>query len=193
MPPVAREAAELVADRSTHLVRLVHELLELTELDAGSAPIRWEPVDPRAVLTAVLARRGRTMPIEGEGVTTHADKARLERILGNLVDNAFEHADGRGVGASIRVDDGEVLIAVTDEGPGIPEGDVPFRFESFYKGDRSRRAHRGGIGMGLPIAYENARLLGADIAVDSEVGRGSTFTLRLPIRESPPAGGSDER
>jgi two-component system sensor histidine kinase MtrB len=186
LPPAAAEAADLVVDRSRHLVRLVVELMELTELDSGSAPIRWESVDLRALLVTLMARRGLDAPVNGPAVVTYADKARLDRILGNLVDNAYEHADGRGVEVSIGTEAQEITVTVADRGPGISSEDVPHLFESFFKSGRSRARGRGGIGMGLPIAYENARLLGATIRVDSEVGRGTTFGLHLPIRDSPP-------
>jgi two-component system sensor histidine kinase MtrB len=188
LPPTAAEAAELVVDRSRHMVRLVIELMELTELDSGKAPIRWEAVDVRALLVALLARRGRSAPVQGDGLVTYSDKARLDRILGNLIDNAYEHGDGRGVEVSIRSQAREIVVAVADQGPGIPPEDVPHLFESFFKSGRSRARGRGGVGMGLPIAYENARLLGGRIAVESEIGRGTTLTLHLPLHTSvPPA------
>lgn len=186
LPPAAVEAADLVVDRSRHMVRLVLELMELTELDSGRAPIGWEQVDLRALLQALMARRGLDAPVNGDSPVTYADKARLDRILGNLVDNAYEHADGRGVEVSIAKEANEIIVEVADQGPGISSDDVPHLFESFFKSGRSRARGRGGIGMGLPIAYENARLLGGTISVDSEVGRGTTFAMHLPIRSSPP-------
>jgi two-component system sensor histidine kinase MtrB len=177
------------------MVRLVLELMELTELDSGKAPIRWESVDVRALLLALLARRGRSAPVQGEGVVTYSDKARLDRILGNLIDNAYEHGEGRGVEVSIRSQagqDGEIVVDVADHGPGIPPEDLPHLFESFFKSGSSRARGRGGVGMGLPIAYENARLLGGTIEVDSAIGRGTTFTVHLPLHTSMPSTGKGE-
>jgi two-component system sensor histidine kinase MtrB len=189
LPVDAAEAADLVVDRSRRMARLVIELMEITELESGKAPVRWEPVDLRALLVTLLARRGRTVPVDGGGVITYADKARLERVMGNLVDNAYEHADGRGVEVSIRTDGHEVVLAVADRGPGLSPDDIPHLFESFFKSGRSRARRRGGIGLGLPIAYENARLLEGTIGVESILGRGTTFSLRLPLRSTAPAGG----
>jgi two-component system sensor histidine kinase MtrB len=188
LPDDVAEAADLVVDRSRRMVRLVQELLELTELESGKAPIRWEVVDLRALLVTLLARRDRVVAVNGDSVITYGDKARLERIIGNFVDNAFEHGEGAGVEISVRERDREVILAVNDKGPGIPPEDVPHLFEHFFKTGRSRARRRGGIGLGLPIAYENARLLGATIHVDSFIGRGSAFSLRLPLRSSPPEG-----
>ena len=186
LQPAAAEAADLVVDRSRHMVRLVLELMELRELDAGKAPIRWEPVDLAALLVALLARRDRDPAVKGAGVVTFSDKARLDRILGNLIDNAYEHADGRGVEVSIEKSRQEVVVAVSDRGPGIPPEDIPHLFESFFKTGRSRAWKRGGIGLGLPIAYENARVLGGKISVESDVGRGTSFAVHLPIHDTPP-------
>lgn len=186
LQPAAAEAADLVVDRSRHMARLVIELMELRELDAGKASIRWEPVDLAALVVALLARRDRDPAVKGASVVTFSDKARLDRILGNLVDNAYEHADGRGVEVSIEKSRQEVIVTVSDRGPGIPPEDIPHLFESFFKTGRSRARKRGGIGLGLPIAYENARVLGGRISVESDVGRGTAFAVHLPIHNTPP-------
>ena len=126
------------------------------------------------------------MSAEGPDVVTFTDKARLERILGNLLDNAVEHGLGRDLRLFVQALDGECAVAVSDSGPGIPQEDLPHLFERFYKADRSRSRERGGIGLGLAIAMQNARLLGGTIEAISAVGEGSTFILRLPVRDSPP-------
>jgi two-component system sensor histidine kinase MtrB len=105
-----------------------------------------------------------------------SDPRRLERIVANLVDNALEHG---GSAVAVRVGDGEIEVA--DDGPGIAREHLAHVFERFYKADASRSG--GGTGLGLAIAQENARLLGAEIQVDSKPGAGSRFTLRLPVAE----------
>jgi two-component system, OmpR family, sensor histidine kinase BaeS len=138
------------------------------------------------VATAVARRRRLDTSTEGPDVVTFTDKARLERILGNLVDNAVEHGLGRDLRLSVESLDGECAVAVSDSGPGIAQEDLPHLFERFYKADRSRSRERGGIGLGLAIAMQNARLLGGTIEATSAVGEGSTFILRLPVRDAPP-------
>jgi two-component system, OmpR family, sensor histidine kinase MtrB len=187
LSPSAAEAADLVVDRSRHLARLVVDLLELTDLDSGRARIHWEPVDLRALVEALMRRRGATAPIIGGPIVSYADKTRLERILGNFIDNSYEHADGRDIRVSIRARHDRVDVEVADRGPGISSEDIPHLFDSFFKTQTSRVRETGGVGMGLPIAYENARLLGATITVESEVGQGTTFALHLPMRDRPPA------
>jgi two-component system sensor histidine kinase MtrB len=115
-----------------------------------------------------------------------SDKARLERIVANLVHNAFEHGGGADVRVTVGAQNGLCSVAVTDGGPGIPEDALPHLFDRFYKADRSRTRERGGIGLGLAIAIENARLLGGTIEAASRSGGPTTFTVVLPRRSAPP-------
>lgn len=187
--PAAREAAGLLAEDVANLQRLVEELMEVSEVDAGKAVVRWEPVDLRALTAAVVESRRRDAAIDGEAIVTVSDKARLERILSNLVDNAYEHGGGRDVRVRVAAEDGACRIEVTDRGPGIPAEDLPHLFDRFFKADRSRTRERGGIGLGLTIAAENARLLGGTLDAASEPGGGATFTLRIPRRDAAPEPG----
>jgi two-component system sensor histidine kinase MtrB len=186
LSPEAREAVDLVSEDVTDLRRLVEELLETSELDGGTAQVRWERVDLRALVEAVVHRRRREIPVVGESVVTFGDKARLERIVGNLVDNAFEHGEGDSVRARIDVDGEWCQIEITDHGPGIPTADLPRIFDRFYKADVSRTRDRGGVGLGLSIAQQNARLMGGIVRVRSALDQGATFTLQMPMRDVAP-------
>ncbi len=124
----------------------------------------------------------RDMPVEGPAVLTVSDKARLERIVANLVHNAFEHGRGTDVRVIVGEQNGTCRLAVSDGGPGIPADALPHLFDRFFKADRSRTRERGGIGLGLAIAFENARLLGGTIEAKSPSGGPTTFTLVLPRR-----------
>jgi signal transduction histidine kinase len=106
-------------------------------------------------------------------------------VVANLVGNAVEHGR-RGVTVRVGRDDTTAFVEVTDEGAGIPPEHLPHLFERFYKADPSRSGP--GSGLGLAIALENARLLGGDIEAWSEPGRGSRFTLKLPVSEPLPGG-----
>jgi signal transduction histidine kinase len=189
LSPPTREAVDLIVEDVTALKRLIDELMEVSELDSQRAPVRWERVSLTSVAAAVVRRRRLPIPADGPDIVTFTDKARVERILGNLIDNATEHGQGQDVRLSLRRDDGECAVAVSDRGPGIGEKDLLHLFERFYKADRSRSRERGGIGLGLAIAMQNARLLGGTIEANSAIGEGSTFTLRLPLRDSPPEEG----
>ena len=174
MPAESRRPAELLISDVGRLRTLVEELMEISRLDAGAESVHAETVDLAALTRAVLRSRGweeRVALDGGEAVVT-SDPRRLERILANLVGNALEHgADG----VEVRV--GSDFVEVSDHGPGISPEHLPHVFDRFYKADPSRSGR--GSGLGLAIAQENARLLGGEIEVDSEPGRGSRFTLRL--------------
>ena len=178
--PTAREAVDLLDEDVTNLRHLVEELMEVSEVDAGRARLRMEELDVQALLGAITTRHHREVPISGPPITIVSDKARLDRILGNLLDNAFEHGEGAGVAIDVAERNGTVRIAVSDRGPGIAPAEQPLLFDRFYKADSSRTRERGGVGLGLAIALENARLLGGTIEVASTPSDRTTFTLVVP-------------
>jgi signal transduction histidine kinase len=180
MPEAARRPAELLVNDVARLRDLVEDLMEISRLDAGEARIRKEPVDLGSLVrTAVHSRRwDDRVTIDREEVVVSTDPRRLERIVANLVGNALEHA-GRDVSVRVGKDGVAAFVEVSDSGPGIPPDRLPHVFDRFYKADSSRAGP--GSGLGLAIALENARLLGGDLEVWSEVGRGTRFTLRLPV------------
>ncbi len=187
MPAEARRPAELLVHDVARLRRLVEDLMEVSRLDSGSEQVRAEPVDLGALVRAMLDARGWAghVSVAGDEVTLISDRRRLERIVANLVGNALEHGGG-GVAVGMSRDARDVVIEVSDAGPGIAPEDLPRVFDRFYKADPARTGP--GSGLGLAIAREHARLLGGDIDVWSEPGRGSRFTLRLPVSEPLPGG-----
>jgi signal transduction histidine kinase len=178
MPDQSRRPAELLIDDVGRLRRLVEDLMEISRLDAGAESVQPEAVDLSAAVAGVMRARGwdGRVRLDAEKTVVTTDPRRLERIVANLVGNALEHG---GDEAAVRVGrDGEhAFVEVADQGPGIPPEHLPHLFERFYKADPSRSGP--GSGLGLAIAQENARLLGGEIAVRSEPGKGTRFTLRL--------------
>jgi signal transduction histidine kinase len=174
MPPESRRPAELLIADVGRLRRLVEDLMEISRFDAGAESVQAEEVDVAALVRATVRARGwqDRVRLEGDGLRVTSDPRRLERIVANLVDNAFEHG-----GSSVSVRIGEDEIEVADDGPGIPNEHLPHVFERFYKADASRSG--SGTGLGLAIARENALLLGGELEVASEPGQGTRFTLRL--------------
>lgn len=158
--------------------------MEISRLDAEVEAISVEPVRMRTLVDASVRARGWERRVEtiGDDVSVESDRRRLERIVANLIGNALEH--GRGA-VRVRVSSNgeEARVDVEDHGPGIDAADLPHVFDRFYKADPARRG--SGSGLGLAIAREHARVLGGEIEVASEVGAGSTFTLRLPIVAKP--------
>jgi two-component system sensor histidine kinase MtrB len=187
MPPEARRTGELLVRDVARLRRLVDELLEISRLDAGRESVEPTRVDLSPLVAAMLRAHGWEEEVElsGEDVVLETDPRRLERIVGNLVENALEHGGGD-VSVAITHEDGAALIAVVDRGPGIDAEHLPHVFDRFYKADPARAGK--GTGLGLAIARENARLLGGDISVESLPGLGARFTMRLPVTERLPGG-----
>ena len=180
MPPEARRPAELVVADIARLRRLVEDLMEISRLDAGQGAVRFEPVDLASLVQATVRARGWSDRVreEGTGAVVESDRRRLEQIVANLVGNALEHG-GREVAVRTGADGVEAFVEVADQGGGLTPEHLQRIFDRFYKADPSRTG--SGSGLGLAIALENARLLGGGIEVWSEPGRGSRFTLRLPV------------
>jgi signal transduction histidine kinase len=178
MPDQSRRPAELLIADVGRLRRLVEELMEISRLDAGAESVHAERLELAAATAAIIRARGwdgRVRLAGGETVVT-TDRRRLERIVANLVGNALEHG-GDGVDVRVGSDGSRAFVEIADQGPGIPPEHLPHLFERFYKADPARSGP--GSGLGLAIAQENAKLLGGEIQVWSEPGKGSRFTLRL--------------
>ncbi|WBB69463.1 HAMP domain-containing sensor histidine kinase [Micromonospora sp. WMMD812] len=184
LPGDARRAAELLVADVVRLRRLVEDLMEISRLDAGQEPLQVRPVDPLALLHALVAARGwrDRVAVAGDPTPLRTDPRRLERVLANLVGNAVQHGGGE-IRATVDTDGPDVLFDVTDHGPGIPATHLPRLFDRFYKVDPARSGR--GSGLGLAIAHENARLLGGRLSVRSEPGLGTRFRLALPAAGPP--------
>jgi len=178
MPDQSRRPAELLIADVGRLRRLVEDLMEISRLDAGAESVQPEAVDLGSATAAILRARGwdGRVRLEAEKTIVTTDPRRLERIVANLVGNALEHG-GDGVAIRVGRDGARIFVEVADQGPGIPPEHLSHLFERFYKADPARSGP--GSGLGLAIAQENARLLGGEIEVWSEPGKGSRFTLRL--------------
>lgn len=192
LTPEVRRATELLAADLDYLQRLVDDLLDLSRVEAGRADMSWQPINIADLAREVVARHTRAgghgvsieIADETDKLTTVADKQRLERVLGNLVDNALTHGEGRDVILRIAANDGTLRLSVEDRGPGIPSEAADRIFERFFKADPAR--HRGegrGSGLGLAIARENAHLHGGEIRVYNGRDGGTKFELVLPRRE----------
>jgi signal transduction histidine kinase len=181
IPPEARRPAELLVNDVARLRDLVEDLMEISRLDAGEARVREERVDLGSLVLAAVRSRGwdDRVRVDADEVVLSSDHRRLERIASNLIGNALEHG-GREVSVRVGKDGVGAFMEVSDRGAGIPPDRLPHVFDRFYKADTARAGP--GSGLGLAIALENARLLGGNIDVWSEVGRGTRFTLRLPLQ-----------
>lgn len=127
--------------------------------------------------------KGHTLVFEGTHapLTVRGDKIRIEQIIINIVSNAIKYTpDGGDIRLRLADRGNTVEIAVSDNGVGIPEEDIPHLFERFYRVEKARSSDKGGTGLGLAIAREFAEAHGGTISVESRVSEGTTFTVTLP-------------
>ena len=177
----------MLAADTARLRTLVEDLLEVSRLDAGSDATSLTEFDAAALAGAVAAARCPRARLEVPGpLPVRSDRRRLERILGNLLDNAARHGGGGEVTLALRRDGGDLVVVVADRGPGVAEGDLERLFERFYKADTARAS--AGSGLGLAIARSHARALGGDLVARRREGGGLEFVARVPVAELLPDG-----
>ncbi|MEV7416430.1 HAMP domain-containing sensor histidine kinase [Streptomyces sp. NPDC089919] len=195
LDPMIAPAVALVVSETRRLNVLVENLMEVTRFDAGTARLVVDDVDVADQVTACIDARAWLDAVEldaARGIMVRLDPRRLDVILANLIGNALKHG-GSPVRVSIRTEAGAegdtLVIAVKDNGPGIPAEVLPHVFDRFYKASASR-PKSDGSGLGLSIAMENAHIHGGDITAENAPGGGALFTLRLPV---PPLGEAGAR
>ena len=177
------------------LTRLVEDLQELTLADAGQLTLIRQSADladiaRRAAAAAQPPAEARGLTIETnlptEPATAEVDPERIGQVLRNLLSNAITHTpEGGRVTVKLTDEGHELRLTVADTGVGIPAEDLPYVFERFYRVDRSRVRATGGAGLGLTIAKRLVEAHGGTIGVQSELGKGTQFTITLP-RSAPP-------
>ena len=189
-PDMVRHFASSLRRESGRLGRLTQDIIELSRLQSGDALTEPDLVDIRAVIRTAVERNrveAEARHIEivtkgGKHANVVGDGDMLAVAVHNLVANAVQYSpDGSrvGIGATV-AEDGSIELAVTDQGDGIPEADLERVFERFYRVDPARSRRTGGTGLGLAIVKHVAQNHGGDVRVWSQLGSGSTFTIRLP-------------
>lgn len=185
-----RGYAEDILTSGRHLLSIVDQLLDMASIEARREHLRPEPIildtiaDEVAHMMRPLAeQRGVTVAIDrpSEPILIESDTRCVRQILINLTSNAvrFSRPGGR-VALTCRRDDRLVLVAVEDHGQGIPAEDLPRIFDLFWQGEDAYARRHGGIGLGLPLTKTLVGALGGTIEVESRLGVGSRFTVRLP-------------
>ncbi|MBE9912934.1 cell wall metabolism sensor histidine kinase WalK [Paenibacillus donghaensis] len=196
-PEEGQELIQVIHDESLRMGRLVKDLLDLARMEAGHTDLHLRRLDMNEVLERVFRKFSVRAKESGldllydkrteDLVLEAADEDKLEQVLTNLLDNAFRHtpsgkqiriaADRLGTGHA-----SELQIKIEDEGAGIPQEDLPYVFERFYKADKARvRGGSNGTGLGLAIVKNIVESHSGSIRVTSQIGEGTVFSIRLPV------------
>ena len=187
--PTAR-AAELLQTQLDRFEELLVDLLEISRFDAGAAVLEADQIDlgllvERAVESSrtLSERLGTPLRLGTGGLVypVQGDSRRIDRVVRNLLDNAIEHGDSRGIDIVLGRSDTAVAVTVRDYGVGLRPGESSLVFNRFWRADPARARTTGGTGLGLSIALEDARLHGGWLEAWGEPGRGACFRLTLPL------------
>jgi signal transduction histidine kinase len=189
LQPSQREAfLALIADETTRLATLIGDVLDTSRIDAGTFSYTFADVDIAALVQESVAAASLAqdeVPIVAEVgalAPVRADPERLRQVVANLLENAVKYSPaGKPVAVRVAPHNGTVVIAVSDHGPGIAADDQRVIFEKFGRANRSGSASQPGSGLGLYIARSIAEAHGGTLEVSSALGRGATFTLKLPL------------
>lgn len=185
-----KEMAKVIYDESLRMGRLVNELLDLARMEAGHLQLTKEEMNIESFINRIIHKfqglaKDNEIQLYTEienGITSISfDPDRIEQVLTNLIDNAIRHTPkGGSVKLSVTSEDNGIMIRVRDSGSGIPEEDLPFVFERFYKADKARTRGRAGTGLGLAIAKNIIDAHHGHISVQSKLGQGTTFSFLVP-------------
>ena len=190
--PLSEEQAkqlEIVQSSARHLLSLINDMLDVARIESGRADLHFEAVEVGEIVGSAAtalrpAAENKRLHLKaatpGKELTVMTDRRALRQILNNLIGNAIKYTEKGSVDIrSARNGDGSIAIVVTDTGIGIKREDRDRLFRAFEQLDRSTTRPFEGVGLGLHLSRKLASLIGAEITVESEVGKGSAFTLTL--------------
>lgn len=189
-PDQQRRFLDTIVAESRHIDRLIHDILDLSQLEAGELTIAPEKIDLAAFLERETAKYDHLLTdrnivlrvdVPAGLPPVFADPGRLAQVMANLVSNASRYSPAdEAIGITVRHQSGQTAVAVSDRGPGIPPEDQPYVWDRFYRVDKSRSRSGGGTGLGLPITKQLVQAMGGEIRLASEPGQGTTVTFTLP-------------
>jgi two-component system, chemotaxis family, CheB/CheR fusion protein len=189
------EKIERITVCGEHLASMIDEILTFAKLDEGRETVRLERIDARTIAreanvvvepAANAKDLALVLNVPDEAVELDTDHDKACQILVNLCGNAIKYTDQGEVRLEVRADEERVVFEVRDTGIGIAPGDQRYIFDRFWRSDSATTRSFGGMGIGLAAAREFGRLLGGDVEVESELGRGSTFRVWLPRQREQP-------
>jgi two-component system phosphate regulon sensor histidine kinase PhoR len=179
---------DVALGNALRMERLIDDLLELSRAESGAVPLEKEDISLSSFLSRVADQHrssakqaGKTLEVEAVDGAFRADLRKLALALSNLVDNALKYGKERGrVTLSGRIEGDTCLLEVADDGPGISPEHLPRIFERFYRADRGRSRELGGTGLGLSITKHIVESHGGILRVESRIGVGTRFFIRIP-------------
>jgi signal transduction histidine kinase len=194
------ESLTTIQEEVDRMARLVGDLLLLARADAGGVPLQTQPIELDNLLfeiyqkVIVLSKAHTITVTDIDQVRIMGDPDRLKQLFINLIGNAIKYTPAGGeIRLSLSKSELWARVVISDTGIGIPEKDLSHIFDRFYRVDKARSRAQGGSGLGLSIAKSIVDAHGGEIYVTSEVGKGTTFAVALPIpKESRPSGQPDE-
>lgn len=180
---------DVIERNGKHLLALINDILDLSRIEAGREDLSLDRFSLRALVGEIVTMldplaKEKNISLESQvsdNILIQSDPGKVRHILQNLAGNAVKFTESGSVTISVRLQGGDLYIDVEDTGIGIPADQLPHIFDEFRQADGSNSRKYPGTGLGLSIAKKYAGLLQGEIAVQSEFGRGSTFTLRLPF------------
>ncbi|MDY7214703.1 sensor histidine kinase ResE [Bacillus subtilis] len=187
-----KEIAQIIYDESLRMGRLVNDLLDLARMESGHTGLHYEKINVNEFLEKIIRKfsgvaKEKNISLHHDISLTEEefmfDEDKMEQVFTNLIDNALRHtSSGGSVSISVHsVKDG-LKIDIKDSGSGIPEEDLPFIFERFYKADKARTRGRAGTGLGLAIVKNIVEAHNGSITVHSRIDKGTTFTFYIPTK-----------
>jgi heavy metal sensor kinase len=188
--PELSDRAGSALEEVDRLSKIVDALFAISRLDAGEAQQEWDRFDLAAVAASTTEQMSLLAEDKGISVACHAqghvsvegDRARIKQVVVNLLDNAIKYTPpGGSVNLNVRADGGKAILEVADTGIGISAGALPRVFERFFRVDNGRSREIGGAGLGLAIVKSICTAHGGRVEVESAEGRGSRFTVKLPL------------
>jgi len=180
---------DILKRHTDRLINIVQDLLSLSKLEEKDVELNIEQVNLKSLIGEVLIlfknkikEKGLSLRLALEDISPiRGDTFKLEQMFINLIDNAVKYTDKGGIEISLKEEDKYVVIGIKDTGIGIPDKDINRIFERFYVVDKSRSRKLGGTGLGLSIVKHIVLLHNGKIDVESVPGKGTKFTIRLPI------------
>jgi PAS domain S-box-containing protein len=185
-----REELDVMRRNGLRLGKLVNALLDFSRLEAGRMQARYEPVDLSAttielasVFRSAIERAELTFEVDCPplGEPVFVDRGMWEKVVLNLLSNALKFTFDGGIRVAVRADGGQAVVTVADTGAGVPRDEMARLFERFHRIENARSRSNEGSGIGLAMVKELISLHGGTVTADSELGRGTTFTIRLPF------------